>query len=206
MPESFVQVTEGSGKKLHTFQRTVGANIVEDEVVLVGESYLPGYLVGNSVAISTVTTNSHLLQLMAGASLPVRVRRIEMYQEALAGGTAIAKAELRRLTSAGTGGTVLTPEKLDPADAASGATARALPGTPGTEGSVVAFWSGVLPTTAPTTVALVGGPMLVWDFERLRSKGLIIPAGTANGIAIKWLVGIVSASVRFNVWFDEINF
>ena len=78
MAESIVQVTEGSGKKLHTFNRTIGANSVEDEVVLLGENYLASYMI--VAAASAATANSHVLQIMAGASLKVRVRRIEVQQ------------------------------------------------------------------------------------------------------------------------------
>ena len=81
--ESFVNVTEGSGKKLHTNQRTIGANAVEDEYVLPGEFPLPGYFaVANAVAATTA--NDHLLQVMAGASLKVRIRRISVSQNQLA--------------------------------------------------------------------------------------------------------------------------
>ena len=67
MAEAFVNVTEGSGKKLHANDRSIGANTVLDEVMLLGENYLPSYLgVTSAASVSTATANSHLLQIMAG--------------------------------------------------------------------------------------------------------------------------------------------
>jgi hypothetical protein len=49
-------------------------------------------------------------------------------------------------------------------------------------------------------------PILVWDFDRPRSKPLIIAAGATNGIAVKNLNAIAAATVFINVWLDESNF
>jgi hypothetical protein len=202
MAESIVQVTEGSGKKLHTFARVIGANTVEDEAVINGEQYLASYSFNAGPAI--ITLNAHCLQIMAGASLIVRIRRIEILP-----GTA-ATAALRggwgiyRLTTAGTGGGVITPSKLDPADAASGATAMTLPTVKGTEGVLVTVLTDNVWQTMPTSGTI--GPKCVVDFDRPRSKPLIIPAGTANGIAIKNLVAVAAADININVIFDESNF
>ena len=40
MSEAFINVTEGSGKKAHTNQRTIGANDVQDEYVVTGRPVL----------------------------------------------------------------------------------------------------------------------------------------------------------------------
>jgi hypothetical protein len=206
MAESLVQVTEGVGKKLHTFARTIGANTVEDEVVLLGENYLAGYTVSHANASALLTTaNSHLLQIMAGASLKVRIRRIEMYQHGLATTASFTAMQLFRLTTAGTGGTAFTPAPLDPGDAASGATAMTLPAVKGTEAAAVAGGSAYLVQTAGASTAFPQ-PILVWDFDRPRTKPLIIAAGAANGIAVKNIGAIANASVSFMVWLDETNF
>ena len=74
MAESFINQTEGSGKKSHTWDRTIGANTIQDEFVLPGEFPYTSYTIfANGVSIATA--NDHCLQIMAGASLPVRVRR-----------------------------------------------------------------------------------------------------------------------------------
>jgi hypothetical protein len=205
MPESIVQVTEGSGKKLHTFQRTIGANAVEDEVILHGEPYLASYI-QNATAASTATANSHLLQLMAGASLNVYVRQIRCYQTALATTAAIARLQVLRLTTAGTGGTAQSAaQALDTTDAAATATAMTLPTVKGTEAAVsLRGLTGSFIQTVPTggTSTLIA----VFDFERFRSKALRIPAGTANGIAVKNLDAVAAATLQIEIDFTEANF
>ena len=205
MAENFVNVTEGSGKKLHTFNKTIGANDVHDEIVLLGENYLASYTVSTPTPSSTATANSHLLQVMAGASLKVRIRRIEVYQFAVATTASLMQLQLRRLTTAGTGGGALTPNPLDPSDSASGATAMALPTVKGTEGVVLAEGVVYLMQTVAASAQL-SEPIQVWDFDRPRSKPLVIAAGTTNGICIKNTGGIAGSSVSVNVWLDESNF
>ena len=203
MAEAFVNVTEGSGKKLHTFNRTIGANSVEDEVVLLGENYLASYVANG--AMSTATANSHLMQIMAGASLKVRIRRIEITQQTLATTAAFGVISIYRLTTAGTGGTALTPALLDPGDGASGATQMQLPTVKGTEGANVYTAAAYFMQTAGAS-SIMPVPMFVADFDRPRSKPLIIAAGTTNGVAIKMETAIAAAVVRVDIWFDESNF
>jgi hypothetical protein len=69
MSESIVQVTEGTGKKLHTNQRTIGANNVEDEYVIPGEYPLATYFV-QANAVSIATAAAHVIQIMAGPRSP----------------------------------------------------------------------------------------------------------------------------------------
>lgn len=207
MAESIVQVTEGTGKKLHTNSRVIGANTVEDEVVLLGENYLSTYVAnGTSVAsVSLATANSHVVQIMAGATFKVRIRRIEVYQIAVATAAAIVPFGLFRLTTAGTGGTVNGVTVLDPSDGAAGATCMTLPAVKGTEGATL--WSGsayVMQTVAAS--AQLNEPILVIDFDRPRSKPVIIAAGVANGVALKVQAAVAAATVQFNVWLDETSF
>lgn len=203
MTESIVQVTEGAGKKLHTNSRTIGANTVEDEIVVLGENYLNGFTVvaGN---VSTATANSHLLQIMAGASLKVRVRRIEMHQDGLATAAVLMETRLYRLTTAGTGGGVITPGTLEPGDTAT-ATAMSLPTAKGTEGTLMAIAKPYMLQTIGASTPHIN-PVLVWDFDRPRSKPVILAAGVTNGIAIKNVTAVAAGTVMFDVWIDEMNF
>lgn len=204
MAESVIGITEGSGKFGHTYQRVIGANTVEDGVVLLGENYLASYT-AQSGDVSTATLNSHLYAVMAGASLKVRVRRIEVYLSAPATTAALMSLALYRLSTAGTGGTAVTPNPLDTTDAASGATSMTLPTVKGTEG--VLMWAS-MPYMMQTigASAQLNQPIAVIDFDRLRSKPLIIAAGAANGFALKNLTAIAGATVRTTVWLDETNF
>ena len=79
MSEGFVQVPESGTKKLHADQKTIGANDVLDEYTLPGETFLATYNMTSDVVLLT-TANSHPLQLMAGSTLNLYVRRIRIYQ------------------------------------------------------------------------------------------------------------------------------
>lgn len=205
MPESLIQVTEGTGKKLHTFQRTIGANNIEDEVVIQGEPYLATYGV-SSGTVSTATVDSHIIQIMAGASLNVYIRRIVIYQTVVATAAALAGLELRRLSTAGTGGTAVTVSPLDTTDSASGASGMTLPTVKGTEGTLM--WAGraLMIQTLPTGGPGSGGIIVDLDFDRYRIKSPRIAAGVANGVAVKWQTAVASGQVQAYVYLQEANF
>lgn len=207
MAESFINQTEGAGKKSHTNSRVIGVNTVEDEVVLLGENYLASYIVTHaSASVSTATANSHLMTINAGASLKVRIRRIEIYQHALATTAAyMALVLVRTTTAAPTGGTAVTPAPLDTTDAASGCTAMTLPTVKATESTIVGGGDLYMVQTAGASSTFITPP-LVWDFDRPRSKPLIIQAGTTIGLAVKNLTAIAAGSVSVQVWLDETNF
>jgi hypothetical protein len=204
MAESIVQVTEGSGKKLHTNSRVIGANTVEDEYILHGENFLASYICRAGAAISAATANDHLLQLMAGSTLNLYIRRVRIYQAGLATTAAIATIQLWRLTTAGTGGVANTPQPYDSTDAASGATGMTLPTAKGTETThyvgVTAGFIQTVPTGGLNTL------ILDIDFDKLRIKCPRIPAGTANGFAIKNTTAIAAATVFPVIDFVEANF
>jgi hypothetical protein len=206
MAEAFVNVTEGSGKKLHAWDRTIGANTTLDEYVLLGENGLPSYTVSTS-STSTATAASHVLQIMAGATNKVRIRRIEIHQQVMATTVLNLQWQILRLGTAGTGGTAITPMALDSADAAAGCTAMTLPTVKGTETGANAIVNGTLYMMQTLAVsALTLNPGLVWDFDRPRSKPIIIPAGTTNGICIKNISAVAAGTVNINVWLDESSF
>lgn len=206
MAENFVNVTEGSGKKLHTWNRTIGANDVHDEAVYLGEQPLAEYRVqGGGTSLGTAA--SHNLQVMAGASLHVYVRRIRVYQSVLVTTAALAVFDLIRLTTAGTGGTSVTPRPLDTGDAASGATGMTLPTAKGTEGVVIETQLGYLVQTLGASLGVPQATLLAdFDFRGPRQKSLRIPAGTANGIAVKNVNANAGASVVVVAEIVEANF
>ena len=180
-------------RKFHTNQRSNGTDTVEQYVQQVAEPYLASYRISSGTAASTATANSHLLQIMAGASLRVCVRRIWVYQAAAATSTSNDQMAIYRLTTAGTGGTALTPASLDPADAASGAAAMLLPTAKGTEGTLIEYRHAILHAT-DTSIGL--NPIAIFDFTSERTKGLWIAAGTSNGIALKMITSDAAATVR----------
>ena len=198
MADQTIKINEGTGKGLHTWERVIGGVTLQDEIILQGEHNLPTYVIpfGASVA----TGNDHLLQIMAGSSLNVRIREIYLSQDTLATTANRDSIQVIRLTTAGTGGSAITPQKHDPADAASGATAQTLPSTKGTEGTTLIQFLLPMAQTAPF-------PGLVYQWQHTAfQKPLMIAAGTANGLAIKSLAAIAAATVRGYVIFDESSF
>ncbi|HET7029963.1 MAG TPA: hypothetical protein VFI34_05595 [Candidatus Limnocylindrales bacterium] len=197
MSESLVQVTEGVGKKLHTNQRTIGGNAVEDEYMLPGEFALASYSV-SAGTISLATANSHLLEIMAGAANAVRIRRIVATPSAATAVTT-ARIDILRVTTAGTGGTAVTPRPYDTADAAL-ATAMVLPTAGGVEG-----------VTLRSESCLIGSATLPnsrwWEWSQHPGmKPIIIPAGATNGIVLKNMVAVAGCTVSVTVEFVETAF
>lgn len=206
MAEGTLGVTAGAGSLLHVNSRTIGVNTVLQQVVEQGEPYLATYTVV-TVATSIATADAHILQIMAGASLPVYLRALRVYQVAVAGTEAIASWQILRLSTAGTGGTAVTPAPLDSTDSASGAAGMTLPTAKGTE--TTKLWAG---TSQLTDTVATGGsglfPVLIdLNFDTLlRSKGPRIAAGTSNGLALKWLSTSTSATAIVVATISEATF
>lgn len=205
MSESIVQVASGgTGPKMHTDQKTIGANAVEDQYVIPGEYPLPTYTAVYA-GVATNTANDHVAQLMAGASLKVRIRRIRLDQAANATAGTIINFDIYRLSTAGTGGTVTTPRPMETTDAAAGATGMILPTVKGTESLQLWRMTFVLRQTVAAAGAQVDD-MYEW-VPAPNAKGIVIPAGTTNGIAIKNLAGLGAAgSVNVVIDFVETAF
>lgn len=204
MPEGFFNATEGSGKKLHTWQRTIGANDVHDEYVLMGEQPLATYA-ANSPTVSIATANDHPMQLMASASVNLYVRRIMVYLAGLATTAVNAEFRIFRLTTAGTGGTSTASVAFDTTAGAAGGAAMTLPTAKGTEGS--RMWIGDAQLTQ-TVSATPGKDALLFDllFDGEHLPALRVPAGASNGIAFKNVTAVAGASIAVNVWWSEANF
>ena len=195
MAESIVQVTEGVGKKLHTNSYTVGANTVEDEFMVPGPFPYATYTV-YATAVSGATGASHVMQLMAGASLKVRIARITVQMIAVP--VNANRLEIVRLTTAGTGGTAVTARPFETSDAAAGAAGMTLPTVKGTEGVF-------LGSLAPTLATAVGSTTK-WEWvQHPNSKPIIIPTGTANGIALK-AAGLAASTYDIEILFVETAF
>jgi hypothetical protein len=199
MPVSSVRVTEGSGPYLHTWQRSVSSVNREEQYVQRGEPALPTYT-ASFENISIATANDHFLQLMSGSSTYTRVNRIVIWQEVAAGTAAVTRLQVIRLTTAGTGGTSVTPRPFDTADTAN-ATAMTLPSSKGTEGVLLIPIVKIIRQAILTTAAQDDFPF-VWEASD-RGKPIIIPSGTANGIALKTFSARASATVTGFVEFTE---
>lgn len=183
MSQSYVPFLDSASatRKFHTNQRNNGADTVEQYVQLTGEPYLATYLITVTTPVSAATANSHLLQIMAGATYRVGLRRLIVTQIAN-GTTQVNQWQLVRLSSAGTGGTSYTPRNVDNADPAAGATAMTLPSAKGSEG-FIPWTDTVLTHAVAATVGL--NPIFDRSWGDPQTKTIWILPGTSNGIALK---------------------
>ena len=197
MSQSYVPFLDSASatRKFHTNQRSNGTDTVEQYVQQEAEPYLATYT-ASALSTSLATANAHVVQVMAGASLRVGIRRITLDLLTAAGSAALMNFAIQRLITAGTGGTVLSVVAHDPAEAAAGASAMTLPSSKGTEGAVL-YLGTTLVNNSLTTVGVQR--VLELDWTRTRTKALWIAAGTSNGIALKALVGIASATCYVTV-------
>lgn len=198
---SFVAVTSGAGPKLSTgpTYSDETSSVVQDQKVILGEPYEATY---SAVAtnISGSTALSHMMEVMAGASLNVRIKYILVTQNSsTASGLLVMPFVIYRLTSAGTGGSAQSVGKWDNSDASAGATAMTLPSAKGTE--TTALWAeSTWADSASTTAAK---SRLEWPRAFVPVKPIIIPAGVANGIAIKNANAVATATWDITVVFTE---
>lgn len=178
---------------------TENALVVYDQKVIPGEPYLPTYSVSTITLVSAATANSHIVQIMAGSSLNVRIRHFKV-QVVVSVGASVDILGLYRLSSAGTGGTVLTPAPYDPADT-SGATAMTLPSAKGTETTLVQSQAVSFPALGSVSTTYF------WEWtQQPNGKPIIIPAGTSNGLAWKNVTAEASGTMLFYVEFVETSY
>ena len=197
MAQSNVAVTAGSGTLLDTWTTSKGGNTVHAGRWVPGEYPDPTYVV-LAATISTATADSHIMQLMAGASNTVRIRRIWVAQTVAATSAGQSSIFCVRLTTAGTGGTAVTPAQFDTADAAAGATGRYLPSSKGTESTALLTGKIGFTNSQPTTT------VNSWEWRQSGNGGpIVIPAGTSNGVALKVTTAIAGASVNIEIEFVE---
>lgn len=149
MSESFIQLPpDSTGKKVRTLKRTVADQEVHERITLLAEA-LTGELMPKwyptysaCVVASAVAANKHHLVIFNGSQNIIRILRVYLHPETTAAVTGyIMGYRLIRTTSAGSGGTAITVNKMDTAD----------PDLP----TNVIVWSN--PTTAPslsTTIAV----------------------------------------------------
>lgn len=203
MAESLIQVSEGAGKKIHSFSQTVGANTVEDQFAIPAEYPYASYSVV-APNVSLATSASHLVTLNAGASLKVRIRKITIEQAGSATAAGSIRISIRRITTAEAAGTAITPSPFDPSDAASGATAKTLP-TAGAEGAVLGTAYLTLRQAVSATGSAADDPAYVWQ-QLPNQKPIIIAAGTTNGIALVAGTGVAGATADITIEFVETSY
>ena len=197
--ESWIGVQDAAAptKKLRAWQRLVGADNVEEQFVQQAETHRRSYIV-SAAGIPVSTVDRYALQLMAGAALPLWIKRIEIEQDTAATAAALLRLGVFRLTSAGTGGGGLAVVSHDTTDPAAGATAMFNPTTNGIEGArlmdALLGMAAAHPFTSRKTL---------YEYVPGRTKAWRVPAGTSNGLALKITLAVGGAGIAIHVEFVE---
>lgn len=187
MTVSSIQVSEGAGKYIHTASRSISSVTREDQYVQLGQPDYPTY--GTIVsAVSIATTSDHLLQIMADGTNYCRLLYLDVQitDDYPASGS-VSLIQIVRLSTAGTGGSTITPRGFDPADTFGGA-AMSLPTAKGTEGNIL--WQRRFGMAASNPQVIMPP---IFD-AGLIGKPIIFGTSTATGIAIKLGPGIASCT------------
>ncbi len=138
------------------------------------------------------TANTSILGLVSAATIRPKIYDLIIGSDATPADNA-AEYNLQRFTAAGTAGSAVTPQLLDPADPA----------------SLAAGGSGVYSVEPTYTSAAI---MLMWaqnqraTFRWVAAPGseIVLPATAANGVGIR-VIGIAGSAVNTNccVLFEE---
>jgi len=199
MSTSSIRVDEGAGPYIWTDRRSVSSVNREAQYVLLAEPALPTFsVIANS---SVATTADHALQIMASASMYVRIKRITIEQLTNATAATLLSMSFVRLTSAGSGGTSIGVAAYDSASDTGTATAQSLPSSKGTETSILLYPTLPLRQAVGATAQ---PPAARWEWTPAPGcKPIIIPAGTSNGVALKVIAGVAGATISATVEFTE---
>ena len=184
-------------KYLHTNQRTISSTAREDQYVLPGQSANATYSV--SVGDTSVgTTDDHVIQIMGDGSNYSRIERIDLFGSTVTTKNNLVLA-LYRLSSAGTGGTSVTPAPFDTADTYAGG-AMTLPSSKGTEGTR-------LLTVVIHLDVQSAGRSGDWTWTTpIGSKPIIFGPATSSGVALKVIAGRAGGYIDANVIFTTTTY
>ncbi len=160
-----------------------------------------------SFEVAQPSTDGPILAFETSALLRTFLRRMRVTgTEISATAATIIHLLLQRTTAASTGGALRTPNKDDPGDTPFGGLFRvSAPGTTPAAGSqALALADAVFDCPAAANVVRQS---LVQDlqFDGGRQKGLLIPAGVANGLALFGVGTGLGAAGRFTIdmWLSE---
>jgi hypothetical protein len=198
MAVSIVGVDEPAGspdKNLHTNQRTISSVAREDQYVQLGQ---PAYttFIAYAHTISIATANAHVLQVMADGTNYTRLHRYKItLTDDRPAADSIALMILLRLTTAGTGGSAVTPASHD-TDSYSGGV-MTLPSSKGTESTHLRYDYLQIPTAFPSH----NGVLAEWE-QHPHEKPIIFGTGTGAGLAWKISSGIASCTVEIHAEFS----
>lgn len=116
MSESYIQVpADSTGKKVRTKARTIGGTEVHEQQI--AEVELPTYIVGNSSTSGIANAQNKIYIALfnsSGSGKIIKIREIWIMNAQLTAVTGVGvEWNIDNINSAPTGGTTLTPRKMD---------------------------------------------------------------------------------------------
>ena len=151
MPESFIQLpADSTGKKLRTFERTVGGNVVHEQFTQIAEE--AAWLI-TTPEIAGAASRIFLACLNTGAGQKIALRGLWIIRTNAAITGAAIQFDLKRITAI-TGGTTVTPNLMDSTDSALTGFTCVHTATSATEGAVLFPWYGNSEEPAISAAAL----------------------------------------------------
>jgi hypothetical protein len=202
MADDSIGIATDTDAYLDTVSRTISSQTRHAQRHVAGWSSDPTYVVRAS-GISTATTADHLLQVMADGTNYSRVLRYRITPtDDIPAAATVLLVTLVRLSTAGTGGSAVTPRGYDPADSAYGGGAQTLPSSKGTEGNALIQHRIPLPAAHP----FVSTPaMWTWEASPF-GKPIIFGTSTSSGLCWKVDTGIASCTVDVIVEFTTTTY
>jgi hypothetical protein len=197
MANGIVQVQpDSTGKKIQTFENTVGSNVVESQGVVLVDTAGAALKTSTTGALAIISENSNKatycasvsgqantaasdsIVIESGTTKIVRIRKILILNPGTQTTAGFRVLQLLRTTTAGSAGAI-TPIPFDASDAAFSGIVRAKPTSLGTAGVVLMN----IPVWVPAAGASFA-PMII-DFDNDPEKAPTGIAAVANGLALR---------------------
>lgn len=202
MADDSVGIATSTDAYLDTVSRTIDSQERHAQRHIAGWSGDPTYVVRAS-GISVATTAAHILQVMGDGTNYSRILRYRITPtDDIPAAASVLSIQLVRLTTAGTGGSAVTPRGYDPADSAYGGGAQTLPSSKGTEGNALLQHRIQLPASLPF---LSVASTWTWEASPF-GKPIIFGTGTTSGIVWKVETGVASCTVDVVVEFSVTSY
>lgn len=151
MAESYIQLpTDSTGKKLRTFERTIGGNLVHEQYTQIAEE--AAWLI-TTPAIAAASGRIYLAFMNTLAAQKIALRGLWIIRTNTAVVGAAMQFDLKRI-SAVVGGTAVTPNLMDSTDAALTGFTCVHTATSATEGAVLFPFYGSSEESVTAQVAL----------------------------------------------------
>ncbi len=189
MPESSIGITDGSGKNLATFSRSIASTTREVQYIVPGEFVLPTYTA--FVTARANTALSHLLVIQGDATNYGLLRRLTIKQANIATASTM-EIKVFRTTTAPVGGTSVSGRSFDLGDTTPYAgVITSLPTTKGTESDLMLQFRIGLASANPITKDNMGE----W-VQAANSKPIRFGTTPGSGLAVK---NIGSSATEFDI-------